>query len=646
MLTQIRARASGWLAWVIVILITIPFALWGIQSYFEGPTEVPVATVNGEEIPLYAFQNELSRQRRVTIPQPDGTSRPLRPESPAMRAEVVESMIASRLMAQYVREHDYRLSDAALKARIETNPAFSRDDGGFDADLYRNLLRSNGYTPQTYEASERINVAIQQLSDSLADSSFVTEAEMNRLLALQAQIREADYALLSAGRFEAEIEIDDDQAEQYYRDNLSAFEAPARIKVDYIELSVDNLAEGIEPSDAEINETYARTSERYKQAEARKASHILFSVEADADEEARAEILAEAEAVLVEARAGADFAELASQHSGDPGSKDKGGDLGVVTRGQMVQPFEEAVFGMRADEIRGPVETRFGYHIIKLTELSEARQKTVDEAREEVADEARRAQAENQFAELGEAFQNLVFEDPESLTTTADELGLTVRQSDWFTEADGQGVAGEALVRRAAFSEDVINDDLNSSAIELGFDHLLALRKADYEAAHPQPFEGVREEIKQRLKSDRSRRQTRELGEQLVADLNGGQTDWEGLLKARELEAQALAEQRDQVPGNLRELGEAVFSHPPLEDGAVAYSGVLLANGDYAIYALRGVSPGNLEGVDEARRTRLTNQLLARDGDGLFRRLRETIRAEAEVAINHKQVQNPASAYQ
>ena len=642
MLTQIRERASGWLAWVIVTLITIPFALWGIQSYFGDPSESPVATVNGEEIPLYAFQNEMSRQRQALLRQSDGNASPAQLESPAMRNRVVESMISSSLIRQYVRDHNYRLSDAQLKRHIETDPEFSRD-GKFDPGLYRDLLRSAGYTTQSYEAAARQNAAIDQLSSAVTDSSFVTEQEENRLLALQAQTRKTDYVILPADRFTAEIEIDDAEAEQQYQNNLPQYEEPARIKVDYIDLSVANLAEGIEPTDEEISETYEQTIERYKQAETRKASHILFSLEADAGDEERAEILASAEAVLAEVRAGADFAELAEQHSGDPGSKEQGGDLGVVTRGQMVPPFEEAVFDMTEGEIRGPVETRFGYHLIKLTEFQEERQKELEEVREEVATEARRVRAENRFAELGESFQNLVFEDPESLTTTSDELGLAILQTDWFTENSGDGLAAEASVRRAAFSEDVLNDDLNSAALELGFDRMVALRKAEYEAAHSKTLDEVRDGIKQSLKTQKSQQQTKQLGDKLVADLSGGQIDWDALLEQQKLEPESLAEQRDEVPGNLAALGDSVFSAAAPTAGSTVYNGVSLGNGDYAIYALKEVTHGSIENRDESQRDRLREQLLARDGSSFYQHLRQSLRQNAEVAIDAQQVQNPTA---
>ena len=464
-------------------------------------------------------------------------------------------------------------------------------------------------------------------------------------MALQTQTRNADYVLLPASRFAEKITVSDAEAKQHYDDNIADFEEPARIKVDYIELSVESLAAGFEPSEAEIAETYEQTSERYKQAETRRASHILFSVPADADDEKRAEIKAQAEEVLAQAQDGGDFAELAKEHSGDPGSKEKGGDLGVVTRGQMVPPFEEAVFAMTQDEIRGPIETRFGYHIIRLTELSEERQKTLDEAREDVVAEARRLQAENQFSELGEAFENLVFEEPDTLTTTADELGITVKQSDWFTKDAGAGVAEEALVRSAAFSEDVLTDNLNSSAITLGFDRMVAVRKAEYEDAHPKPFDEVMEQIKTSLTAERAAMQAEELGAELIAKLSAGELTWDDLASEQEVESQALAAQRDQVPGNLAALGDAVFAAAD-PDGEVAYDGVAIAAGDYAIYALREVIAGKADAVDDTRRDGLTRQLLARDAGGSYLSLRETLREDASIIIDTEQIENPESAYQ
>lgn len=632
MLTKIRERATGWLAWVIVILIAIPFALWGIQSYFEGPLGAPVATVNGEEIPIYAFQNEMAQQRRAS-------NNPRELDTIEWRTAVVESMAVRRLINQYVRDNNYRLSDAALNARIRRDPSFNRD-GEFDPELYQNLLRSGGFTPQGYEAGERQAALSEQLYVAIADSAFATDAEMTRFLALQSQVRNADYAVLSATRGDDTIAITDEEAEQYYNDNQAEFESRARMKADYLELSVDALAAEIEPSEEEITRVFEQNSERYKQAETRTASHILFAVNADAEEATREEVRLRAEEVLAQAQGGGDFSELAALHSDDPGSKDRGGDLGVVARGQMVPPFEDAVFDMAADEIRGPVETRFGYHIIKLTRLTEERLQSLDEAREEVEEEARRLQAEARFAELGEAFQNLVFEFPDDLQTAADELGLTVQQTDWFNEAGGDGVAAEAEVRRAAFSDEVRIDGLNSAAIELGFDRMVAVRTAEFEDARVRSFDEVREEVADTLRAQKSAEITRALVDQLTADLNGAQLTWDAMLAQQQLSAQQLNGKRADAPDDLGALSDAVFSHGNPQDGVAAYNSVVLENGDYAIYALREVTDGGGE-VDEETSEFLREQVLLREGDGVYRRMRQAIWQEADVVINQSRVENP-----
>lgn len=645
MLTEIRERASGWVAWVIVVLISIPFALWGIQSYFEGSNEVTVATVNGEEISFYDFQEQFSRERRERAEQAGGNFNASLFNSDYMRNQVLERMVSNRLALQYVRDSNYRLSDKRLKERIQSTPVFMNDEK-FDAGLYYDILRANGFTPQSYEETERENAAIGQLASALSDSAFVTEQEVDHLLALQAQTRKTDYVLLTADRFESEISIDAEEAEQHYQSNQSAYEAPARIKVDYIELSVDGLASKITPTEEEISQVYEQTSGRYNQAEVRKASHILFSVEADAEESEREKILSKTESVLAKARDGDDFAKLAKKHSDDPGSKENGGDLGVVTKGQMVPPFEEAVFDMKQDEIRGPIETQFGYHIIKLTELTEERQKSLKEAREQVVEDAKRIQAEALFAEQSEAFQNLVFEDPDSLITASEDLELEIKQTDWFTKSSGEGVANEEQVRSAAFSEEVLNDDLNSPTIELGFDRFVALRKNEYEAARVKSFDEVVKEVEQKLKSDKSTQQTRELGAKLLAELSSGSTTWKKLLADQKLKSKELAESRDEVPADLAKLRDSVFAQARPDAGKIAYNGVSLSNGDYALYALKEIKQGDITKVDEEQRDELREQLLARDGISFYSKLLHTLASEADISFNREQLNNQANTQQ
>ncbi len=636
MLTAIREGSKGWISGIIIGLIVLTFALWGISSYLEGGGEVPVATVNGEAIDLYTYQNELSRQRQALTSQFGGSVTADMLESLGIQQRVLDNLIDNRLLGEYTRENNYRISDEQLARRIRENELFLTD-GQFDSALYERLLAANGMTPQGYEAAERQSGINQQLAGAIADSAFATEAEMARLLTLQEQTRDAQYAVIPGDLYVEEFEVTDAEARARYDENIDNYQSPARMRVAYIDLSVDNIAAGITPSEDEINQTYERIKGRLKTAEVRKASHILFNVSPDADEATRAAAMAEAEAVLAEARAGADFAELAGEHSDDPGSAANGGDLGVINRGQMVQPFEDAVFEMTLDEIRGPVETQFGYHLIKLTELQGERQQTLEQAREEVIAEARNAAAEAQFSDLVEPFQNLIFEQPDSLVPAADETGLSVQESDWFNADEGEGIAMEAAVREAAFGEDVLEDNLNSQAIELGFDRLVALRKLEYEAAAPRPFEDVGEEIIAEIRHERSVEKVAETAANAVEGLTH-EASWDIMLAKNEWRAETLPERRDRVPPRLGLLAEKVFAEPVPAEGQPIYGHVALENGDAAVYALTGVTPGNPASADDAARTRLEQQITRRDGETVYRDFIAWLRDNAEIVIHEEQL--------
>ena len=631
MLTAIRENSKGWIAGIIIGAIILTFALFGISSYLEGANEVPVATINGEEISAYDYQNALARQRQLLVSQLGANFDPALLESMGVRQQVVNGLIGNQVLSQYMADQNYRVTDEQLSEAIRTNPSF-QVDGKFDPQTYRNLLASNGLSTQGYEAGERRTSINRQLRDALNDTAFVAKSEIDQLISLREQSRVADYAIIPANRFVAETVIPDNVVREDYDQNIDNYQAPARVKVDYIELSVAELAKTIEPSDLEIEDYWEQTKGKYKTAESRRASHILFSVKSSASDEDKQSIRSQAETVLAEAEAGTDFSELAETHSEDPGSKSNGGDLGVVTAGQMVKPFEEAVFDMQQDEIRGLVETRFGFHIIKLTELTLEQQQSLADVREQVVTELSRQQAENLFAELGDSFQTLVYEEENSLQASADELGLELQTSDWFTEANGVGIAQDAVVRRAAFTEDVLQDGLNSQTIEIGFDRMIALRKNEYETAAPRPFEDVAEDIRTRLTLEASAKKVTELGESILQQL-GSEKTWDDLTSF-ELQSTALPESKNDIPPALRALGDAVYATELREEGKPTISGLPMTNGDYALYALKSVTLGDPETVDESAKQRIEQQLLSRDGNLTYNQFSSLLRELAEVVID------------
>ncbi len=640
MLVAIRERATGWLAWVIVGLISIPFALWGINSYFEGGSEIPAARVNGEEISVYAYQQDLSQRRQQLAAQLDRSISPELLEELGIRQQVIDNLIDNRLLLEYTSVNNFRFDDGRLQEIIRNHPAFRTEDR-FDAELYQRVLSANRYTPRQFEERQRSDSMINQLVEGIVQSSFYIEPELDRILQLQEQTRSARYAIIGAQEIRDQLEVSKSSVEDYYDRNRERFRLEAGIKVDFIELSLDSLSDSVRPSEQEMRTWYEENRGRYVSPETRQASHILIAVDESATDEEKRQKLKEANELLEKAGQGADFAGLASEHSDDAGSAQNGGDLGAIARGQMVKPFEDAVYGMAEGEIAGPVETRFGYHIIKLDRLEESTQKLFADARDEVGEEVRKSQAEELFGELAESFRSLVFENPEDIAVVAEDLDLEVMSSDWFSADDGTGIAAEAAVRRAAFSEDVLNEGLLSPAIEIGFDKLVAVYKTDYRPASVPPLQEVRQEVVDAVRFEKARDEALELGSQLLSELESGDRSaevWEQTIAARNLESHELAERRSDIADELWLLGDAVFSHPGPRAGKVGFGGVALDNGDYALYMLEDVRPGNPQDVDEEQRTALRQRLLARDGQGAFSAFQRSLRDSAEIEIFEDQL--------
>ncbi len=636
MLTAIREGSKGWIAGIIIGLIVLTFALFGISSYLEGENQAPLATVNGDEISYVSYQNQLSQQRQAMSERFGRNFDESLLDSLGIKQQVLDTLIDSRLVNQYTNEQNYRLSDEQLVQRIQTTDSFLTE-GQFDSELYQNILASNRLTPQGYEALERQNSLGQQLRQSIASSAFTVPNEMDQLLRLQTQSRDVRYTILAADRYVDGFDITEQQAREEYESNKDNYQTEARIKVAYLDLSVEKLAADSKLSEDEIEQTYERLKGRFKTAEVRRASHILISVGSSADDSEKAEKRSLAESILSQAQQGIDFTDLAKQHSDDPGSAANGGDLGIVTRGQMVKPFEDAVFSMRQGDLAGPIETQFGYHIILLTEQVDERQKTLAEARADVEAEAATAAAEAMFAELIDPFQNLIFEQPDSLGPAADETGLAIQTSDWFTQGVGAGIAENATVRNAAFSEDVLQDNLNSQAIELGFERMVAVRKVDYEAASHKPFEEVRDEIIASLRLESSKNKSASQAGQFLSDLSD-QASWDAVLEQNELIEQQISGLRNEIPSELFLLGEKVFSDPVPGAGSPIFGQVSLTNGDTAIYSLIGVTPGDVESLDENTKQRLVQQISARDGSDLYRHLLKHLRANSAIVIDQEQL--------
>ncbi len=628
MLISIRNKITGWVAWLVVLIIAVPFALFGINAYFEGANEINVAEVNGEPITMQQFQQSAEQRRRFFRSRFGANFDTTMLDTPEARRNIVEELVTNETERAYLQDQGFTLSDAGLQQRILTNPSF-QEDGQFSQQAYLRALSGSGYTAEGYEQSLRTAGAGDQLRSGIADSAFVNDSEIDQLLSLSLQQRDADYLLIEAQPLEADVVITDEAVRKEYDDNPEAYQQAERMKVDYLTLSVADIEKDIELDDDELRAVYEGSKGRFTQPETRRASHILFEVKGSASDDERAAIKATAEEVFKEAQGG-DFAALALEHSSDVGSSKNGGDLGIITKGQMVEPFEEAVYSMAQDEVRGPIETQFGYHIIKLTELGEERQKPFDEVKEDVRLAEVRRLAASQYTETVETFRTQVFEQSDDLIAAAETLGLEVQTSDWISQDDGALPFDTPAARRAAFDVAVVEDDLNSEVVEIGNDTVLAMHKNTYEEAKLKDFDEIKEQIKQQLVEAGASEMANEQGDTMIAKLEAG----EALSETEAAKLQTLAQSRGEIADiTQRQIAQSVYAAAAPSVDKPTVGGLALNNGDYAVYRLKSVTQGDAKSASEQQRESVVQQLRQRDGDIAYEMFRGALRGQADVQI-------------
>lgn len=631
MLTEIRDRATGWIAWIIVFIISIPFALWGVNEYFSGGAALNIAVVNGQEISQqqyrYALEERRSMARRVLGAQFNADT----VNSIEFRNAVLDDLILRQLLDQEADKAGYRVSDEQLAEFITTTPRF-QSNGQFEPGIYQQQLQSQGFSKAGYEAYLRREFVLQQLRDGLGSSSIVTKRDQEEFLKLAQEKRVFDYATIVPGSYIADIEVSDDDISGHYQDNQELYQSPEMIKVEYVQLSVDDLAQGVQVTDEDVERYFEDNKELYVTPEQRVASHILITVSEDADDVTVQEALEKAQGLADRARQGEDFAELASSHSEDPGSATAGGDLGMVETGLMVKPFEDQLFSLQEGEISDPVKTRYGFHVIKLTELIPESGKGLSEVRDEIEVEEKKNMAEGIFVDRAESFRNIVFEQPESLDAVAEELGLQPQVTDWFSRDSGTGIAANGIVRDSAFSDDVYIDNLNSEAIELDIDTLVALRKLETRPAAVKPLEEIRSGIEDALQQQRARELVTGNGEELLDELrqNGA---WESLIANNGLESKQSTQTRLMSnPETSLLVAKEVFRAEPPAQGPV-YGGINVPDGSFVLYRLTDVQSGVPNDADESTNQKIEESLTRRRGGDYFLSYQNGLRDSAEVEI-------------
>ena len=632
MLTAIKERASGWIAWTLVALISIPFALWGINSYFEGASKIVVATVNGVEIEKTDYQNSLSDQRRMLVQMMGQNVDAAYFASRAFKLQVLETLIDSRLQAEYLRDRGFRVTDEQLSKKISSFSAF-QVDGQFDPTRYEQLVRNAGLSVEGFERQQRQQGAIDQLRAGLRGSSLVVSSMTDRAIELLYQRRVAQFTVVDIAAFEDSLVVGSEALRDEFDANKAQYVQPEQMQVEFIRLSVDELGKQANVSELEQRAFYDSNVERFTQPESRSASHILWSLAEDDAEDVVDTREQEAKGIAARARSGEDFAKLAETYSKDPGSASRGGDLGIIRPGAMAPSFETVVFDLNEGQISDPVRTAYGWHIIKVTNIRESNVRPFDEVMGEIKTILEREWAENQFITMAEDFQNLIFEQPDSLNAASDFLGTPIERSDWFSRTTGDGIASNDLVRDTAFSPEVLVDRLNSEMLEIGSDTLVAVRFADFREKRQKDFNEVKDQIERVLAARVAAEAQEKFATKLVATLESG-ADWDNLLAVEGLSSADLPEDLESTTDDIvRAVARVVYSVGAPNPGAPVFGSARLSATDYLIYKLDEVVAGDISQISGDQVSEVEDLVESRVGEELHAGIGRALRTAADVQI-------------
>lgn len=630
MLQNIRDNVSGPVVWVIIGLIILTFAFFGSESFFQGAGSDPVIVkVGDEDITQGEFRAGYDRRYQQLQAMLGENFRADLFDQSRFRQSVLDDMVQESLMKQFSRDAGYRAGDAALFDYLSNIPAF-QENGKFSSETYKRLLASRGMNPQSFEAQLRDSLVNDQLRAAVVDTAFVTPADLAQSQRLAGQERKLAYAEFSATQYLGNIVVGDEQVKQRYESQLSRYMAPERIKLAYVELDLEKLPKAGSPGADTLKVLYdAEKDSRFSTPEERRASHILIAFGADKDDAKK-----KLEGLAEKVAAGGNFAELAKANSEDPGSKAEGGSLGWVRRGAMVQKFEEALFGLKQGEVSGPVETEFGWHLIKLDELKAASVRPFEDAavQTELLEVWQNREVEKLYQEQSEKLELLAFENPASLEPVATALGLKVETTDWFTRAGGAGIAANDAVKQAAFSTEVLGDGENSKPLQLDTGRSVVVRKAEYEAPRQRELAEVSAEIVAELKAEGAKAKASaeagsvldavKAGQTLAAAVAGksGQIKFDGMVKRDNQEVDAA-------------VVSAGFKLPRPAAGAVQFKQIDLANGDVAVLVLSEVKDPEAPAASDPAVARASGQQRDAIGGSEFSAYRKAI--EGQIKVKH-----------
>jgi peptidyl-prolyl cis-trans isomerase D len=615
----------------LLVLVIVPglgfVGIQGFRNFFDESANV--ASVNGHKITRVeydgALREQLDRARQVLGASFDAKT----VDTPEMRHAILDGIVQQRVLADETQDKHLTASDEAVVRAEQGIPAIAalrKADGTYDVDQYKQLLAMQGMTPAQFDERVRYQLASRQLPDGIQGTAFAPKALAQQLASLSEQSREVQGLAFRTADYLSKVQPSDAQLKQYYDAHRDAFATPESATIQYVTLSADALANSVQPSDADVKKYYDDNIAKFKTSGEVRASHILVAVPANASAADRDKAKQKAQSLLAQLKAHPDqFAQIAQQNSDDPGSKDKGGDLGFFGPGMMVKSFSDAAFKLKKNEISDVVQSDFGYHIIKVIDIKPEATQPFDQVKASIATQLKNQQAAKVYAEDADAFTNIVYEQANSLKPAVDKFKLPLQTATVTRQPNPvlppTSPLNNAKFLAAVFADDSIKAKHNTSAIDAGNNTLISARIVDYKPATVQPFDAVKAQVQQKVVAQLAADMARKEGGAKLADVQKSKstTGFSSVTKVSRADTQGVPPQAI----------AAIFKADPQK--LPAYVGVDLGDGGYAIYRINAVDlPASVDPQRLAGAQMQIGQVL---GDAEWAAYLDALRARSRVKI-------------
>jgi len=653
MLQKLRDKTSGWIASLILGLLIIPFAFVGVNEYMTGGTAGDVAVVEApptwwesapqwwpasmlwqrEEVTQDEFRAAFEQARQQARQQAGEAFDPREFESADNKRKVLEQLIDQKVLALGSKRAGIVVGNAALQKMIASEPAF-QVDGKFSPEQYQLMLSSQvpALSPQKFEDEQRERLRMMLVPMAINDSDFVTEGEQDRMWKLLGETRDIGIALLPPVAEDA-APVSDADIKAWYDGHKNDFKQPEQVSLEYIEINGATLPAGAPADEAALRKRYEAEKSRFVSPEQRVVAHILIAADAGADAATQKKAEEKAAALAKQAREGADFAELARANSEDPGSKDLGGELPPFAKdGSMVKPFEDAAFAMQAGEIRGPVKSDFGYHVLQLKEIKAGAGRSFEEVRGELAAEEAGSERERAFNDLAGKVVNETLKNPTALAPAAQAVGLPLQKVGPFSRNAPEGIATVPAVLRAAFSDALVQDGTVSDPIEIAPNHSVVIRVAQHTAEQALPLDKARDAVVATIRADRREKAAVAAADALIGRLQKGES-LAAIAAADGLRFNELPGMRRGMPMPTAEANEAIFATARPAEGKSTPGKVALGNGAYAVFTVNKVTEGVLADMPPEERATMQQQMTQLNGGIATQAYVEALRKRFKVKV-------------